>query len=558
MGHLDLACTRINFPGYDMVRRDRKIRLAAIRASIVCIMLVCTCAMETGAKELPADQVGAAVRTWIRKSTADARPDAVLERLEPYQVSGRTVAYIAHLKGGGFALCSRDDLLLPVYLYVPEGEYDPENPEYKYILEEIAAREAALRQTGEMESLQQGFADEFARRRVLWKTLSAGAVPVRAETSPVLAPAAPEMIDLGLTTRWRQQYPYNSLTPFLTDSAERTLVGCTSTAFSQIMYYWKWPNSGTGTVSGTYDYRYRTTWDQTPLAANPNTAEFPGQWRGRLDWTSGSGGRLWMNGYWDRSIYDQARLLSQDTAYLTALDLLYNRLTTASKNYTVNPGSTTYNWSLLEDIHADPPDAGDSEVAKLNYQVAVAVDTSFGVDFSGSDWWRLEGASGGPAQNFSYDPDATYTNPKDLDMMVEEIQWMRPFGMGGGPPGHGWVIFGYNKGLEPWQFKMNMGWGGVSAWYSMDKVPLGIIQNHNHLTHIAPAGVVRFVGGGVSGDGSPKDPYADLAEALQNSPAGTTLIFKAGSDNTFFNGGTGMTINKKLTLRGIGVTLRHQ
>jgi len=131
--------------------------------------------------------------------------------------------------------------------------------------------------------------------------------------------------------------------------------------------------------------------------------------------------------------------------------------------------------------------------------------------------------------------------------------------MGGGPPGHAWVIFGYNKALDPWQFKMNMGWGGSSAWYTLDPTdppePTDPpIPPLNHLTHIAPAGVVRFVGGGVSGDGSPQTPYANVEEAVQDAPDGTTLIFKAGSDNTFAS--APLIIDKPLILKGKDAIIR--
>jgi hypothetical protein len=73
-------------------------------------------------------EVRSAVEIWVRYVTADARPDAVVERMEPYETDGEIVAYIAHLKGGGFCIAGADDLLLPVCLYSPDGTYDPGNP----------------------------------------------------------------------------------------------------------------------------------------------------------------------------------------------------------------------------------------------------------------------------------------------------------------------------------------------------------------------------------------------------------------------------------------------
>jgi len=364
------------------------------------------------------------------------------------------------------------------------------------------------------------------------------------------------MMELALTSRWHQGNPYNDHCPSLTAS-ERTLVGCQGTAFAQIMYYWKWPDTGTGSKTVHYDYRFRLDWDSEPLTTNPVPNQFPVTWRDRLNWTSTDGGKLWMSGYWDQSIYSSARNLNiENDDYLTALASLYYRLTPAYKETTANFGAATYDWSVLQDIHEDPWDPCDNEVAELCHHSAIANECYFGVDATSSDWWSVPGPDGGPAKYLRYDGDSKYTNPRDVNMMVEEIQWLRPFGMGGGPPGHAWVIFGYNKGTTPWQFKMNMGWGGPSEWYTLDTTipPKPPIPPTNHLTHIAPAGVVRFVGGGISGDGSPDNPHQDIEEAIQQAPDGATLIFKAGTDNLFT--AETLTISKPLTLIGKNITIQ--
>ena len=111
--------------------------------TILCLILVPSPLQAKGFGE---QEVRAAVETWVRYVTADARPDAVVEQMEPYQVNGETVAYIAHLKDGGFCIGGADALLLPVYLYSPHGTYDAENPGLQYILWEIGARLEYIRQ----------------------------------------------------------------------------------------------------------------------------------------------------------------------------------------------------------------------------------------------------------------------------------------------------------------------------------------------------------------------------------------------------------------------------
>jgi hypothetical protein len=520
----------------------------------LCLILAPTSLQAGGLGE---QEVRTAVETWVRYVTADARPDAVIERMEPHKVDGETVAYIAHLKGGGFCLCGADDLVLPVYLYSPQGTYDPENPNYQYILWEIGTR---------LKNLQKGLAERapsmlqyqeaLSERASFWQDLIAGRIPASVEAKGALA--EPVMMELDLTSQWAQGSPYNDRCPELTPGAdEHTLVGCTATATAQIMYYWKWPHTGVDTGSVNYNWRWRTNWDEEPLANDPG---IPANWGGggRLEYNDVTD-RLRMNGYWDGSVYGNAQRITDTVSYQNALAALWNRLATATTPCGANFGATTYNWSIMEDTHTDPPDTGDAEVAKLCYHVAIAVDTSFGIWGSGSDNWRVPEPL---RKYFRYDPDVTY-GPPDVYTMTEEIQWLRPFGFSGSQNGggHAWVIFGYNKGTSPWQFKMNMGWGWdytnpPYGWYSLDNVPNNLNLNHRQLVRIAPLNVVKFVGDNNPGDGSPDDPYEDIEEAIAEAPDGATLIFKAGSDNTF-SAGT-LTINQPFTLKGKDVTIRKE
>jgi len=500
-------------------------------------------------------EVRTAVETWVRYVTADARPDAVVERMQPYEEDGRLVGYIAHLEGGGFCLAGASELLLPVYLYVLDGQYDPDDPGFQFVLGEMGARLVYL------ESLQVArspelyeYADALANRADLWRELIAGRAPV---TTQMEAPDVTiNQMELPLTTQWGQGSPYNDICPLLAAPDERTVTGCTATALAQIMNYWRWPNSGVGSDSVTYYWRSRTTWDEEPLAANPN---IPAGWTGRLEWTSASGGRLRMNGDWDSSVYNSAWLANTTTAYRTALTALWSRMPTGSTPITVNFAGATYNWGALQNKHSDPVDDGDPEVAEIMLHVGVAMDTGYGIYGSGSDFWRATLPPEVPMVNyFRYDSDLLYTNPLVANNVVTEIQWLRPVPMGGstaGGAGHGWVLFGYNKNTAPWQFKMNMGWdGGSDGWWSLDNVPLSLNLNHNCLIRMAPQGVVRFVGNTSSGDGSPDSPYQNIEQALSSVPDGTTLIFKAGSENTF-SAGT-LTINKPLILKGKEATIK--
>jgi len=102
---------------------------------------------------------------------------------------------------------------------------------------------------------------------------------------------------------------------------------------------------------------------------------------------------------------------------------------------------------------------------------------------------------------------------------------------------------------------MNLGWGGFSdGWYSCDSVPGPYILNQDHVTSIAPKDVVKFVGAVSLGDGSPGNPYRDIEEAIIEAQDGATLIFKAGSDNTF-SAGT-LVIDRPFMLKGRDAVIR--
>ena len=94
---------------------------------------------------------------------------------------------------------------------------------------------------------------------------------------------------------------------------------------------------------------------------------------------------------------------------------------------------------------------------------------------------------------------------------------------------------------------MNLGWGGGSdGWYTLDSIAFN--NNEYYVRYLAPENVVQFVGGSAGGDGSPADPYVDVAAAVAGAPVGAKLFFKAGSVNTFSS--PLLTINIQMTLHG--------
>jgi len=212
-----------------------------------------------------------------------------------------------------------------------------------------------------------------------------------------------------------------------------------------------------------------------------------------------------------------------------------------------NFGATTYNYGIMRDAHNDPPDAGSLEAAKLSYHAGIAVGMGYGVLASSAGMTR-----DGMVDHFRYAADAVAAT-RNVNTMVEDIRWFRPLELAGSSDvgGHSWVICGYNTGVSPYQFLMNMGWGGgPTEWHSVDEV---FPNNQWTTTRLAPYYVVRCGGGSSGGDGTPSAPYQNLATALTQAPDGAMLIFKAGSTHTLT--GSPVVINKPCVLRGYNVTI---
>jgi len=487
------------------------------------------------AAQMTSHDVRSAVETWVRTVTADARPDASVIEMQPYQVDGRTVGYIAHLSGGGFCLCGADDLVLPVYYYSPRGRYDPGSPGQRYVLAEIDERTRVLQ-----EGLQKQSPEFLRHRKVLsdraaaWRDLAGGRVP-QGFRSQKEGPTdvEPDLWTLDLSSHWHQDSPYNDQCPELTPGEERTKVGAVATAMAQIMYFWQWPSVGEGQATTEYEYRWRSNWDSRICPFDPDIPDDP-LWEDRLRWVHDDKDppALQMKGYWDESLYLLARDIDSTTQYRDALKHLWDDLTKVTESQTQDPGATTYDWSLLENEHADPPDAGDAEAARLCYQAGVTVGMTYGLI---SSEVSVSDAKYALKDHFRFDDDIKHEG-KNINNITEEIQWSRPVLFGGEDPdqiSHAWVIYGYNKGTDPdRQFLVNMGWGGQDdGWYTCDNIAYHLSQKQ--IIRIAPEDAVQFVGNVDHGNGSPDHPYQDMEEALATAPDSVTLIFRAGTQMSF-------------------------
>src|SRR5204862_327153 len=83
----------------------------------------------------------------------------------------------------------------------------------------------------------------------------------------LLSPANSRDVEPMITSNWNQPVPYNEMCPAdPAGSAGHAIVGCVPVAMGQIMYYYRWPDHGTGSYTyydstyGTQHVSFDSTW----------------------------------------------------------------------------------------------------------------------------------------------------------------------------------------------------------------------------------------------------------------------------------------------------------
>lgn len=138
--------------------------------------------------------------------------------------------YIFNLPQGGFVIVSSVDGAKPVLGYSLEGCFSLDADMPETLQEWLSTYEADIL------AWRAGGAVASPEQKSRWDDILSG---TRAGTSV-------SSVDLK-TPDWGQGSPFNSKCP-LDASNKRSLVGCTAVAFSQLLYFYKFPEKGTGTL----------------------------------------------------------------------------------------------------------------------------------------------------------------------------------------------------------------------------------------------------------------------------------------------------------------------
>lgn len=186
-------------------------------------------------------------------------------KIHELRLDGKTSLYAVNMAGGGYVLVSASDQLRPVAGYSPEGIYTGLGlpPQLDELIEiyKLQVREAEEMQAPPDLAIQ-----------AMWKHLLT-------DDPGLLKPLSDEKaVEPMLTTQWDQGQYYNEMCP--ADPAGpggHCYAGCVATALGQVVNYFRWPETGTGSYSyecppyGTLTANFGNTtyeWDKMATSLN--------------------------------------------------------------------------------------------------------------------------------------------------------------------------------------------------------------------------------------------------------------------------------------------------
>jgi len=147
---------------------------------------------------------------------------------------GRPLYYIFNLKPDGWIAVAADDAIFPILAYSFEGVYDETHqaPQFTAWMKQYE------------DQIKYAIRDNiapFPKTVAMWNQLTDAGYQMpasRAEVSPLI------------TTHWDQSPWYNEMCPAdPPGSSTHCPAGCVPVCMAQVMYYFRWPETGTGSYT---------------------------------------------------------------------------------------------------------------------------------------------------------------------------------------------------------------------------------------------------------------------------------------------------------------------
>jgi hypothetical protein len=167
--------------------------------------------------------------------------------------NGQVVYYIFNIQDKGYVIVSGENAVTPILGYSFEGSYSQETqaPQFIAWMKQYAQQIKFAREKNALPL--PGITERWA---YLINPLSSPYVPLKSKLD----------VEPMITSNWNQPSPYNGMCPAdPAGSNGHAMSGCVPVAMAQIMYYYRWPDHGTGSYT-YYDSTYGTqhaTFDST-------------------------------------------------------------------------------------------------------------------------------------------------------------------------------------------------------------------------------------------------------------------------------------------------------
>jgi PKD repeat protein len=167
-------------------------------------------------------------------------------------VNDTAIGYYFAINPSGYIVVPKIKEMVPVKLYSEDGSLDlSEKDGFAGLIKDVLAAQTSQYVTlyGDMSASQPPQGDVLFDRnqRIIWDKLLVDDKSFKATLSAAKSTADDTYGPL-ITTHWNQSAPYNNFCP-IGYGGQRTVVGCVSTAASQIMAYHDWPLHGNGSAA---------------------------------------------------------------------------------------------------------------------------------------------------------------------------------------------------------------------------------------------------------------------------------------------------------------------
>ncbi len=228
-----------------------------------------------GAKQVSQRQAEAVSHRLVRLENASARLRLTKGELrwasiEPLYYSDELVGYVVGLDPRGFMLLSDITEASPMKFISYSGDFEgiKDHPLIQSIVQRLLYDKAKLQYTvkkGVKVRSGSKYPDtrnkaQTAKNEARWKQLLDSLEELAGK--PPAGDVAP-----FTTSTWNQDAPYNMYAPLV--SGQPTYTGCSNTAQSQVMFYWKYPVTGQGSYSYSWkgetlsaDFAHEYYWDR--------------------------------------------------------------------------------------------------------------------------------------------------------------------------------------------------------------------------------------------------------------------------------------------------------